>query len=244
MTDRGSRDDWAAQIAALDGDVTTARTRKAPITVARIVETAFRIVAAEGFDALTMRRVAGALQTGPASLYAHVRNKAELDGLLIGALVRHVEIPEPDPEHWREQVLDVCRQLRDEYGRYPGISRAAFENAPNSVDTARITEGLLAILVAAGASPRDAAWTIDALFLYVGASSLEQALRRGADPSVDQRLLDHDEVVARLEMLPADRFPITVAHAREITGGTGEDRFDHTITTILRGLTTPRQFEG
>lgn len=47
-----------------------------------------------GYDALTMRRVAGVVDTGPASLYAHVGNKADFDELLIGRL---------------------CAQIRDQY---------------------------------------------------------------------------------------------------------------------------------
>ena len=81
-----SRDQWAAQIAALDNTRSGSRPRKVPITVGRIVDAALQLVEAEGFDALTMRRVAAALQTGPASLYAHVRDKAELDDLMIGEL--------------------------------------------------------------------------------------------------------------------------------------------------------------
>ncbi|MET0700645.1 MAG: helix-turn-helix domain-containing protein, partial [Mycobacterium sp.] len=60
--------------------------RKQPITVAAIIGAAFGIVEREGYDALTMRRVATALDTGPASLYAHVVNKKDLDELLIGRL--------------------------------------------------------------------------------------------------------------------------------------------------------------
>src|SRR5205085_1513965 len=62
------------------------RRRTTPITVDQVVDTALGIIAAEGYEALTMRRLAGALDTGPASLYAHVVNKADLDELLIGRL--------------------------------------------------------------------------------------------------------------------------------------------------------------
>jgi AcrR family transcriptional regulator len=93
-----SRDRWAAQIAALDGGQGASLAPKAPITVGRIVDAALQIVEAEGFEALTMRRVAAALQTGPASLYAHVRNKAELDDLLIGELCARVRSEEHTSE--------------------------------------------------------------------------------------------------------------------------------------------------
>jgi len=230
----GSRDRWAAQIAALDAPGVPERR---PITVERIVDAALRLVEAEGFDALTMRRVAAALGTGPASLYAHVRNKAELDDLLIGALCARLTLPTPDPAHWREQIHDVCRQLRDQYFRYPGISRAALTTAPSSLDALRLTEGMLAILLAAGVPARSAAWAIDAAFLYVGAYSLEASLRRHADQDTDRRLLDRDEVIERFRMLPADRFPHTVAHATELTAGEGHERFDFTLGLLLAGLT-------
>src|SRR5919201_6111819 len=116
-----------------------------------------------------MRRVAAALETGPASLYGHVRNKAELDDLLIGELSSTIDLPVPSPRAWRSQILNVCAQLRDRYLRYPGISRAALAVVPTNVKTLRINEGMLAILLAGGVAPQAAAWTIDALLLYVSA---------------------------------------------------------------------------
>lgn len=228
-----SRDQWVAQIAALDD---APRTPKAPITVERILDVAFGLVEADGFDALTMRRVAAALDTGPASLYAHVRNKAALDDLLIGELCTRVELPTPRPAKWRAQFIDVCRQLRDQYLRYPGVSRAVLAAAPASLDTLRISEGLLAILLSGSVSPRSAAWTVDAALLYVAAFSLESSMRRGPGQDVDSRRLDRAEIVERLKMLPEDRFPHTVAQARALTSGDDHERFDFTLDLLLRGL--------
>ena len=67
MKRKSSREEWATQIAALEQQ-DTAPARKEPITVDRILTTALRLVETEGFDARTMRRVAAALDTGPASL--------------------------------------------------------------------------------------------------------------------------------------------------------------------------------
>src|SRR5690606_28095546 len=53
------------------------RTRR-PLSRDLIVETAQAVVRAEGLDAVSMRRVAQELGTGPASLYAHVSDKDEL----------------------------------------------------------------------------------------------------------------------------------------------------------------------
>jgi AcrR family transcriptional regulator len=234
-----SRDRWAAQIAALNDPPRAPRLRKEPVTVARIVNAALELVAAEGFDALTMRRVAAALEVTPGALYAHVRDKAELDDLMTGELCSRVALPTPDPARWQEQVLGVCQQLRDQYLQYPGISRAALAAAPRSLDTLRINEGLLAILLAAGASPQSAAWAADAAFLYIGAYSVV-SLRRHTEGDAGEAEADRVEVIERFRMLPADRFPVTVAYAAELTSGHGHERFDATIRRLFSGL-TPQQ---
>lgn len=234
MKRKSSRDEWASQIAALEQDAPPVR--KEPITVDRILGTALRLVEAEGFDALTMRRVAAALETGPASLYAHVRNKAELDDLLIGRLSKGVSLPTPDAARWREQVADVCAQLRDQFLRYPGIARAALSAAPTNLDTLRITEGLLAILLTGGVSPRAAAWAVDAALLYVSAYTYEASLRRHPDHDEDARVVDRAEMLARLRMLPVSRFPHTVEHAEELNAGEGHERFDFALRLLLNGL--------
>ena len=234
--DLTSRDDWAAQIAALDGTPAPSRSRREPLTVGRIVDAGLRIVEAEGFDALTMRRVASALQASPGALYAHVRDKAELDDLMIGELSSRVVLPVPDPAQWRVQAIDVCRQLRDQYLQYPGISRAVLAAAPHSLDTLWINEGMLAILVAGGVSLRSAAWATDASFLYIAAYCIV-SLRRQPQEDTDGRVVDRDEVMERFRMLPASRFPITAAHPEELTSGEGHDRFDFALALLFGGLT-------
>ena len=231
-----SRDQWAAQIAALDDTRSAPRPRREPITVARIVGAALQVVEAEGFDALTMRRVAAALQASPGALYAHVRDKSELDDLMIGELCSRVTLPEPDPAQWQAQAIDVCRQLRDQYLRYPEIWRATLAAAPNSLDTLRIMEGLLAILLAGGVPLQSASWTVDSAFLYVGAYTV-MALRRLTDRDTDGRAIDRAEVIERLGMLPPDRFPIMAAHAQELISGEGHDQFDFTLGLLFCGLT-------
>ena len=210
--------------------------RKKPITVDAIIATAFTIVETEGYEALTMRRVAAALETGPSSLYAHVVNKEDLDELLIGRLCAEIELPEPDPDRWRKQITDVCTQLRDQYLRYPGISRAAFASAPSNLDTLRVGEGMLAILLAGGIAPQTAAWAIDSLMLYVGAYSLEVSLAsRRLARSDDEWVVGRDELLRRVAALP-DTFPNSKHYAAELTAGTVHDRFDFTLGLMIDGL--------
>lgn len=209
--------------------------RKKPITVEAIIDTAFGIVASEGYEALTMRRVATALETGPASLYAHVVNKDDLDDLLLGRLYAQIELPEPDPGTWRQQITSVCTQMRDQYSRYPGISGAALAIVPTNLETMRVNEGMFAIVLAGGIDPQTAAWAIDALTLYVNAYCLEASLRDQVTRNGDNWIVSRDELLRRFAELP-DTFPQTKRYAAELTSGTGHDRFDFTINLILDGL--------
>jgi AcrR family transcriptional regulator len=213
------------------------RPRKPPLTPTRVVDTALGIVAAEGYEALTMRRLAGALDTGQASLYAHVVNKADLDELLIGRLCSELVLPEPDPTTWREQIRGVCTAMRDQYLRYPGISRAALAMVPTDLEIARVNEGMLAIVLAGGVAPRTAAWGVDALTLYVAAYCLETSIvRQRATDDDTAWVLDRDELLRRFAALPAGTFPHTTAHAAELTAGEGHERFDFTVGLMVEGL--------
>jgi AcrR family transcriptional regulator len=208
--------------------------RKRPITVDAIIATAFGIVEREGYGALTMRRVAGVLETGPASLYAHVVNKEDLDELLVGRLCAEIELPEPNPRTWREQIIGVCTQLRDQYLRYPGISLATLATAPTNLETLRVSDGMLGIVLAGGVDPQTAAWAIDSLFLYVNAFCLEVSLR---DRHADEEGIatSRDETLRRFAALP-DTYAHTKRHAAVLTSGSAPDRFAFTLNMILDGL--------
>jgi AcrR family transcriptional regulator len=220
------------------------RRRTEPITVDRVIEVALGIVAAEGFEALTMRRLATALDTGPASLYAHVVNKADLDELLIGRLCAKLTLPQPDPATWREQIRDVCAQMRDQFLKYPGISRAVMAMAPTDLEIVRINEGMLAILLAGDVAPQAAAWAIDALLLYVAGYCLEASIARQRSTDGDAAwVLDRTELMRRFTSLPAETFPNTTRYAAELTAGEAHDRFEFTLAMMIEGLVHRNQSE-
>jgi AcrR family transcriptional regulator len=227
----------AARHAQAEAATTPSVARKPPITVERITDAALQVVATQGYDALTIRSVTNVLGTGPSSLYAHIVNKADLDDLLIGRLCSELVLPEPDPARWREQIRDVCVQIRDQYLKYPGISRAALAMVPTNLATLRVNEGMLAILLAGGLAPQTAAWAIDALSLYVAGYALETSMvqRRRKDQDATW-VLSQDELVRRFTALPETTFPNTRRYATELTSGAGHERFDFALGLLLGNL--------
>ena len=214
-----------------------ARSHRAdPISTAQVVAVALQIVRAEGFDAVTMRRVAAALDTGAASLYVHVRNKGALDDLMLGELSARIELPSPDPRHWRQQIESVATQLRDQYLQHPGIAQAAMAVVPTDPNTLRLNEGMLGILLAGGLSPRVAAWAIDAISLHVAAYALERSIAQRRRPEELAWLADPGAVAEYLEQLPEDDFPLIRRHAGDLTSGDDHERFDFALDLMLSGL--------
>lgn len=203
-----------------------------------ILDTALRVLREEGLDAVTMRRLASELDTGPASLYVYIRNREDLLNALFDRIGAMVEIEEPDPARWREQLHRLVDGLLRVLEEHRGIARLAVANVPTGENSLRVADNLMGLLLAGGVKPRDAAWACDVLPLFVTASAVETATyqERGDVP---------DDVVDKLEAvfttLPADRFPNLARYGEDLVSGDGEARFHFGIDTFLDGLVARAQ---
>lgn len=214
-----------------------ARPVREPLTRERIVDAAMALLVEQGYEAVSMRKVAQALNTGPASLYAHVANKKELDQLLVDRAAQEMEFPEPDPEHWQEQLKDSMRSMLKVMRSYPGVARAAIGQIPLGERALESTENMLAILKAGKVPDQAAAWAVDLIPLYVTATAFEETVQGASVWSVE----DIEGFVTQLRAffagLPPEKFPITVALATALTSGSlGDERFEFGIQVIVAGL--------
>jgi len=97
--------------------------RKPRFTRDDIAAAAIRIADAEGFDAVSMRRLAAELDAGTMTLYHYVRTKDELLTLVVDAFLAEVVVP-PDqrlPGDWRAAISLLSRRTRDALRRHPWI---------------------------------------------------------------------------------------------------------------------------
>src|ERR1700748_2654203 len=88
------------------------RPAKAPLSEEAIVDAALAILTAEGLDAVSMRRVAGALDTRPGSLCVCVEGRDGLLKAMFDRVVAAVRLEPPDPSRWRAQVHGLLARLR------------------------------------------------------------------------------------------------------------------------------------
>lgn len=210
-----------------------APTTRQPLSQDAILDAAMRVLAAEGLDAVSMRRVAQELNTGPASLYAHVADKDELLELMLDRAMAGIQVPAADPARWQDQLKDLLRAGRDAMVAHRDIARVAQAVIPTRPNGLRMAEGMLAILRAGGLPDQVSAWAIDCLALYVTADAVESALHAGRHTSQGGFV---DELRAFYASLPPDRFPNLIAMVGPLTAGEGDQRFEFGLDIFVRGL--------
>jgi AcrR family transcriptional regulator len=210
------------------------RPAKAPLSADAVVDTALAVAKKEGLAAVTMRRIATELDTGPASLYVYVSNRDELLRAMLDRVAASIPLVEPDPKRWRAQLYDLLDAFRVALEEHPGLS-SVLPGVPVVTDSSLGSiENLLGLLVAGGIPPQDAAWACDILMLIVTATAGEADIRRDAGAEINDDFIE--EMRETFAAVPADRYPNLAAHATEMVAGDGDDRFRFSIETFLDGL--------
>jgi AcrR family transcriptional regulator len=229
---------------------TGSTSREAPkerLTVDRIVDAALEIMSVEGYDAVTMRSVAKRLDTGPASLYAHVANRLELDQYVVNRIAAGIVCPPPDPEHWEDQLRDLGQRTLEAFRAHPGSARASMGLVPSEEGALVQAEGMMAILLAGGIKPQLAAWFGDLMALYVGSVAVEESIwvdraKAGAGPQSEEDAIEGFRQM--FEALPDDRFPHLKSMASVMVAGDGARRFEFAIDVLIAGLKSLNEREG
>jgi AcrR family transcriptional regulator len=83
-----------------------------PLTHERVVAQALTVIAQEGVGALTMRTLAARLGVVPGALYRHVRNKEQLQDLVLDGVLAEVDCNLNRFLAWSEQLKVLAHRLR------------------------------------------------------------------------------------------------------------------------------------
>jgi len=200
------------------------------------VDAALSILKSDGLEAVTMRRVAAALDTGAASLYVYVSGREGLFQAMLDRVTATIELESPDPSRWRAQLHSILERIRQALVAYPGIAALTLEDPPTTEVVLRLSENLLGILLAGGIDPQNAAWACDIFVLLVTAVVNEDDVRRARGRSDDDRKEQVDEIYNTFAGLPPDRFPLISAHAAQMVAGDGDERFRFAVDVVIDGV--------
>jgi TetR/AcrR family transcriptional regulator, tetracycline repressor protein len=217
------------------------RRRRDPISRDAIVTAAIGLLDREGLTALSMRHLAEELGTGAASLYWHVGSKDGLLDLVMDEIIAEGKVPDPDPEHWQDQLKQIARDQRAASLRHPWIVRVSIGRIPMGPNALRYSERILAILRAGGLPPRLAVQGYLLLIATVNGFTIDETGVDdsaegilGRDPEGLQQVADmaRDYIAA----LPPARFPNMTALAGEFALSDRSERFELLIDIFVEGL--------
>jgi AcrR family transcriptional regulator len=210
------------------------RPAKLPLSREAVVDAALSILRSEGLDAVTMRRVAAALDTGAGSLYVYVAGRESLVEALFDRIIATIELEPPDPSRWRTQLHSLLERTRDVLVAHPGIAATTMVDPPRTIVAMRLLEHLFGILLAGDIEPQDAAWTADILMAQVTFAAIE-AEARGRDATALA-----EEVRANFSRLAVDEFPLITSHTSELVAGDVDQRCRFAIDMVIDGVLTKK----
>ena len=202
---------------------------KQPLSRELIVVEALRQLRDGGLQGMSLRKVAAALDTGPASLYAYVDDLDALHALVLDRALADVDTRVSRQAGWRERLHRVLESYARTLSASPGLAQLAFGRIAVGPNALRISEVLLASLADGGVTLSTAAWAVDLIMLYVTAVVAEHST--GTDP------VPSDDAVSRaIRGVSEGQYPHIYAAREHMLSGTPDERFRWAVEALLRGI--------
>jgi AcrR family transcriptional regulator len=209
--------------------------RRPRLTRERVVTEALAVIAEDGVPALTMRSLAARLGVVPGAVYHHVRNKEQLQDLLLDGVLAEVEFDLGSSLHWTEQLKVLAHRLRRVLEAHPGVAGILKTRDPLGPHSLALAEAFLSPLLATGFADREAGLAFFLLVDYTIGFAVS-----GTPTSVNEQRVRDPAVRAQLHQffrsLPPDRFPALVAVGEHVWVDNRDERFTAGLDVLMAGL--------
>ncbi|HTX84110.1 MAG TPA: TetR/AcrR family transcriptional regulator [Streptosporangiaceae bacterium] len=204
----------------------------------QIAAAALEIADAEGFDAVSMRRIARSLGAGTMSLYRYIATKDDLLALIGDALLGEALVPGELPADWLDAIAAVARETRRAYLRHPWAIRlvqreGAVQAALAGPNGLRHVEQSLSALSGA---PMNARAKLDVLAIvddYVFGHLMRSASTPDPEPAGIDDFVRSQLASGSFPQLATAMTPIDVA---SFAGADQEARFELGLSMLLDGI--------
>ncbi|MGH3802071.1 MAG: TetR/AcrR family transcriptional regulator [Pseudonocardiaceae bacterium] len=211
-------------------DPSNASLRPSPLSRARIVRAALRLVDEKGLPALTMRALATELEVSPMALYNHVRDKDKLVDLMVDLMLGEVDTSAAEGD-WLTQLRSVVRSYHQTLAAHPQLARIYSGRVRIGPHGMLLIERTIGLLLQGGFSPSEASDAFFALFTYT--TGFHQMGRIAPVRDTTSR-----EETRYYPPLPAEQIPSITAVSRHLDGVHQPGRFDYGLDLLLAGLQT------
>lgn len=208
------------------------KTQRAPLTQARVVETAMALADAGGTAALSMRSLAEALGVEAMSLYHHVANKDELLDLMVDAVFTTIALP--DEGSWASAMRARAVSIRQALARHPWAVGLLESRKRPGLPTLRHHDATIGRLRRAGLSVQMVAHALAVLDSYVYGFALQELGLPFSGPE------EAAEVAGGIfERMPVDQLPHLAELAMQhvmVPGYAFGDEFEYGLDLVLDAL--------
>ena len=214
----------------------TAANGTGKITREVVLAAALALIDADGADALSMRRLARALDRDPMILYRHAPSKAALLDGVTETVLAPLTVDPADPD-WAAQLRTVARRYRALALAHPNVvpllvtRPLATPLALRPPGTLRPLENILALLTRAGFSGADALHIYRALFGFLHGHILNELQELVEKPEETDDLLR-----LGLYRLPIGEFPLLRGLAPVLAAYDGAAELERGLDILLTGL--------
>lgn len=209
------------------------RPAKAPLSREAIVSAALEVLERDGFDGLSLRRVAGALDTGAASLYVYIEGLGELHALMLDRTLAAVRLPEDVGLPWRDRLKAIFGSYYEILVSRRGMAQLAMSAISTGPNALRIGEEVAGLLRQGGAGGVEAVLGADLLHMHVTAVVAEKSFWQANGESVDRV---RDSLLA----IRPEEFPNMVAARDAFLTVDPLERLNWAIDVIIDGIVAGR----
>jgi AcrR family transcriptional regulator len=188
----------------------------------KIAAAALAIADAEGFEAVSMRRVAQELEVGTMSLYYYVKTKDDLIAVMDDALMAEALLPSL-PKGWRRAITEIATRTHSVFLRHPW-ALVSMLSAPPGLNAMRHMEQCLEALAETSMTAKKKLTLLAMVDDFVFGHALREA---ASDATVDLEFAS--------AQIATGAFPRL---AEVFAGGridAGKDRFKVGLRVLLEG---------
>ncbi|NUR94027.1 MAG: TetR family transcriptional regulator [Kribbellaceae bacterium] len=213
------------------------RRRPSPLSRERIVRAAIELADAADLEAVSLRKVAAALDAGPMRLYRYVDTKDELLELMVDAVYR--ELPPPAGATWDAVLRSIATGIRDLALRHEWFADLLGSRPRFGPATLAHTEASLSALRSTGLDDLDAlTGALETLNVYlVGAVRKEITERRAERASgLDRREFQRATGPYLTRMFATGRYPALSEWVHDARHRTASEIFELGLDYLIDGI--------
>jgi AcrR family transcriptional regulator len=196
--------------------------KKKRLSREKIAIAALAIADAEGFAAVSMRRVAQELNAGTMSLYHYVKTKDDLIAVMDDALMSQVLLPSI-PEGWQHAIMAIATRTHQVFIRHPW-ALSAMLSAPPGLNAMRHMEQCLGALAKAKMTSEQKLTLLAVVDDFVFGHALREA---ASDATLNLEFAE--------AQLATGAFPRLAEVFANRGTATGSDRFKIGLRALLAG---------